>query len=234
MGAVYMVAGLIVLVIFYQNIPSAIVIIIESAFTLEAGFGALLGSILFGVQRAAFSNEAGLGSSPIVHCTAKTDSPVSQGFVAMLGPFIDTVVICTMTALVIVVTGAYANVDGMSGVDLTSNAFASGISWFPYVLALTVFLFAYSTMITWSYYGEKALTYLFGENRTISVSYKLAFCFFVIVGASAELSSILSFTDAMILSMGIPNIIGLYILAPEIKRELKAYVEKMKAQGIRI
>ena len=229
MGAIYMLAGLVVLIIFYDRIPMAFVEIFQSAFSFEAGIGGFLGGVLFGVQRAAFSNEAGLGSAAIVHSTAKTDSHISQGFVAMLGPFIDTVVICTMTALVIVVTGVYENSDGIEGVKLTSDAFEAGISWFPYVLALTVFLFAYSTMITWSYYGEKALTYLCGENRILSYAYKILFCVFVIIGASTELSSIISFTDAMILSLGIPNIVGLYLLAPELRRDLKEYLSKIKS-----
>lgn len=232
MGAIYMLAGFVVLVIFYQQIPSAFGIIWDSAFSLQAGLGALLGGILNGVQRAAFSNEAGLGSAAIVHSTAKTDSHISQGMVGMLGPFIDTVVICTMTALVITVTGAYANVPegvDVQGVSLTSEAFAAGISWFPYVLALTVLLFAYSTMITWSYYGEKALTYLCGENKVLAYVYKFAFCAFVVIGSSTELSSIIGFSDAMILSLAIPNIVGLYMLAPELKADLKDYVAKMKA-----
>lgn len=232
MGLIYMLAGLIVLVIFYQQIPSAFVAIWDSAFSMQAGFGALLGGILNGIQRAAFSNEAGLGSAAIVHSTAKTNSHISQGMVAMLGPFIDTVVICTMTALVITVTGAYANVPegvDVQGVSLTSEAFAAGISWFPYVLALTVFLFAYSTMITWSYYGEKALTFLCGENKALGYAYKFAFCAFVVIGSSTELSSIVNFSDAMILSLAIPNIVGLYILAPELKADLKDFVAKIKA-----
>ena len=233
MGAVYMLAGFTVLIIFYESIPSALTTIWDSAFSMQAGLGAFLGGILNGVQRAAFSNEAGLGSAAIVHSTAKTDNHISQGLVAMLGPFIDTVVICTMTALVITVTGVYATIpDGVDvqGVSLTSEAFGAGVSWFPYVLALTVFLFAYSTIITWSYYGEKAFTFLCGENRILRYAYKTLFCLFIIIGSSTELSSIISFTDAMILSLGIPNIVGLYMLAPELKADLKDYIAKMKGQ----
>lgn len=230
MGGIYIIAGLIVIAIFYQNIPDAIAIIFKSAFSLEAGIGGFVGGVLNGVQRAAFSNEAGLGSAAIVHANAKTDSPVSQGIVGMLGPFIDTIVICTITALVIVITGAYENVDGLGGVELTSDAFAAGISWFPYVLALTVFLFAFSTMITWSYYGQKCLTYLCGERAWVIIAYKIAFCGFVVIGASTDLNNIISFTDAMILSMGIPNIIGLYLLAPEIRRDLQEYNERFKSR----
>ena len=194
----------------------------------EAGLGALMGALLMGVQRASFSNEAGLGSSAIAHSAVKTDSPVSQGLVAMLGPFIDTVVICMVTALVIVISGAYVEGAGMEGVALTSRAFSAGISWFPYVLSITVFLFAFSTMISWSYYGLKCVTYLFGERDVVEHIYKLIFCLFIIVGASAELSSIILFTDAMVLAMAIPNIIGLYLLAPEVKRDLVVYLQRIK------
>ena len=228
MGALYIVAGLIVIGIFYQNIPGAIVAIFDSAFSLQAGIGGLLGGILLGVQRAAFSNEAGLGSAAIVHSNAQTDSHISQGMVGMLGPFIDTIVICSVTALVIVITGAYENGEGIQGVDLTSQAFASGISWFPYILALTVLLFAFSTIITWSYYGQKALTYLCGEKHSLIFIYKIFFCLFVVIGASTDLKNIIAFTDAMILSMAIPNILGLYLLAPEIRRDLKDYIEKIR------
>ena len=157
---------------------------------------------------------------------------MAQGIVGMQGPFIDTIVICTITALVIVVTGAYTNASGVEGVTLTSNAFEMGISWFPYLLAFAVFLFAYSTIITWSYYGEKALTYLFGENALVRVVYKFVFCLCVIVGATADLSSLIAFTDAMILSLAIPNLIGMYLLAPEVKRDLKAYNEALKQNKI--
>mgnify|MGYP003390211381 FL=1 len=181
-----------------------------------------------GVQRAVFSNEAGLGSSAIAHSAVKTDVPVSQGMVAMLGPFIDTVIICMVTALVIVISGAYVDGSGIEGVELTSRAFASGISWFPYILSLTVFLFAYSTMISWSYYGLICTTYLFGEHKVVEIIYKFLFCLFIVVGASAQLSNIILFTDAMVFAMAVPNIIGLYILAPEIKRDLKEYLNALQ------
>jgi AGCS family alanine or glycine:cation symporter len=231
MGGVYLLAGAIVLAIFYQNIPSAFLTIFESAFSMEAGLGGLLGGLLVGVQRAVFSNEAGLGSAAVVHSAVKTESPVAQAIIAMQGPFIDTVIICTMTALVIVVTGAYQNSAGVEGVTLTSNAFAAGISWFPYVLAFTVFLFAYSTIITWYYYGEKALCYLVGQNSSTILAFKIFFCGVVVLGSSTNLSNIISFTDAMILSMGIPNIIGLYLLAPEIRRDLKAYAKAQQQKA---
>jgi AGCS family alanine or glycine:cation symporter len=225
MGAIYLIAGLIVIGMHIGQLDDAVMTILKSAFSMEAGIGGILGGVLVGVQRAAFSNEAGLGSAAIVHSAAQTDSPVSQGLVAMLGPFIDTIVICSVTALVIVITGVYQGADGIGGVELTSQAFASGISWFPYVLALTVFLFAYSTLITWAYYGVKSARYLFGENKIVEFSFKLAFCLCIIVGASVELKSLINFSDAMILGMAFPNILGLYLLAPEIKKDLKEYFQ---------
>jgi alanine or glycine:cation symporter, AGCS family len=146
--------------------------------------------------------------------------------VGMLGPFIDTVIICMITALVIVISGTYVEGNGMEGIALTSRAFASGISWFPYVLSITVFLFAYSTMISWSYYGLKCTTYLFGEDDKVEAVYKILYCSFIVIGASAELSNIILFTDSMVLAMAIPNIIGLYLLAPEIKEDLRVYVQR--------
>ncbi len=232
MGMIYLIAGLFVILMHFTHIPGALWTIISMAISPEAGIGGFIGGLIVGVQRAVFSNEAGLGSAPIVHSNTKTDQPVSQGFVGMLGPFIDTVVICMVTALVIVITGAYqegaaefAAAGSIEGVSLTSRAFESVIPGASYVLALTVFLFAYSTMITWSFYGSKATTYLFGENVRIDLAFKIFFCSFVVVGASASLDNVLLFSDAMILSMAIPNIIGLYIAAPEVKRELKKYIE---------
>lgn len=227
MGGIYLLAGLIVIIFNFANIPAALAEIFRLAFMPEAGFGGLLGALLVGIQRASFSNEAGLGSAAIVHATAKTDKPVSQGFVGMLGPFIDTVVICMVTALVIVFSGAYQSGSGMEGVELTSRAFESAIPGSRYILALVVLLFAYSTLITWSYYGLKCTTYLFGDRDGLTLAYKLVFCVFVVIGASSQLENVIGFTDAMILSMGIPNIIGLYLLAPELKRDVKTYIQDL-------
>ena len=230
MGGLYLVSGLIVIAMSYQAIPEAFSMMFTDAFTPAAGLGGFVGGLLAGVQRASFSNEAGLGSAAIVHSAAKTEYPVRQGFVGMLGPFIDTIVICNVTALVIIISGVYQDTEGLAGVDLTSKAFADGISWFPYVLAVTVFLFAYSTLLTWYYNGEKALAYLLGERASVRTFYKIVFLFFIVIGASAQLSNVVRFSDAMLFSMGIPNLIGLYMLAPEIKRDLKAYKEKFFAK----
>ncbi len=228
MAITYILAGCVVIGVHFEAIPGAIQTIFELALYPEAGIGALMGALLMGVQRATFSNEAGLGSSAIAHSAVKTDVPISQGMVGMLGPFIDTVVICMVTALVIVISGTYVEGGGIEGVELTSRAFASGISWFPYVLSVTVFLFAYSTMISWSYYGLKCSTYLFGENDTVENIYKIMFCLFIIVGSATELSNIILFTDSMVFAMAIPNIIGLYMLAPEIKSDLRTYLKNIQ------
>lgn len=224
MGGLYLFAGLIVIAMNYQNIPHGFATIFRLAWAPEAGFGAVLGALLIGVQRAAFSNEAGVGSAAIVHATAKVKDPVSQGFVGMLGPFIDTIVICMVTALVIVMTGAYEGGAGMEGVTLTSRAFESAIPWFPYVLAFTVLLFAYSTMIAWFYYGLRCLTFMTGEKPLVEMAYKVIFCAFTIVGSSAALDNIILFSDSMIFAMAIPNVIGLYLLAPELRKDIKKYL----------
>jgi len=230
MGAIYLLAGIVVIAMNYQAIPEGLVTIFQSALNFEAGMGAIIGALLIGVQRAAFSNEAGIGSAAIVHATAKTKDHISQGFVGMLGPFIDTIVICMVTALVIVMTGSHEGGEGMEGVTLTSRAFESAIPWFPYVLAFTVFLFAYSTMIAWFYYGLRALTYMTQEKAWIEMVYKIFFCLCVIVGTSAALDNIILFSDAMIFAMAIPNVIGLYVLAPELKKDLKKYLQALQKQ----
>lgn len=229
MGIVYLLAGLYVIAASYANIPDAMLRILEGALAPEAGLGGFLGALVAGVQRAVFSNEAGIGSAGIVHAAARTSRPVSQGFVGMLGPFIDTVVICMVTALVIVVSGVHDGAEGgIKGIELTSHAFETQIPGARYILAFTVFLFAYSTLITWSYYGEKCATYLFGETRRIRLSYNLIFCVFVVIGSAAQLGNVIGFTDAMMFSMAIPNLIGLYLLAPEVKRDLAAYLAELR------
>ena len=228
MAGIYLLAGFIIIAMNLPALPGALGIIVTSAFSLQAGVGGFIGALLAGVQRATFSNEAGLGSAAIVHATAQTNIPAKQGIAGMMGSFVDTIVICMMTALIIVISGVYETTDGMAGVELTSAAMGSSVSWFPYVLALCVVLFAYSTLITWYYYGEKSLTFLFGEKRWVVLAFKLIFCAFVVIGAEAELRNVIRFSDAMFLSLGIPNIIGLYILAPEVKRDLKEYLQTLK------
>lgn len=229
MGGIYIFAGLVVIGVHAEAIPESLTTIFRLAFSLEAGMGAFVGAMLMGIQRAVFSNEAGIGTAAIAHSNARTDQPVSQGLVGMLGPFIDTIIICTVTGLLIVISGEYLDSEGMEGVALTSRAFETAIPWFPYVLALTVFLFAYSTMLAWSYYGLKSFTFLFGDNDITDLTMKIIFLVFIVIGASADLSNVILFTDAMIFAMAIPNIIGLYVLAPEIKRDIREYIQTIKS-----
>ncbi|MDP5182122.1 alanine/glycine:cation symporter family protein [Blastococcus sp. BMG 814] len=223
MAVFYVLACLTVLLANFSDIPAALWAIVSQAFSPEAGFGGIVGVLIQGFRRAAFSNEAGLGSAAIAHSAVKTEHPATEGHVAVLEPFIDTVVICTMTALAIVITGTYADEASDAGVETTSAAFETVVSWFPIVLAIAVILFAYSTMLAWSYYGLKAATYLFGESMVVDRTWKLVFCLFVIIGASSTVESVIGFSDSMIFLMSLPNIIGLYILARVVKRELNGY-----------
>ena len=193
--------------------------------------GGVIGILILGFRRAAFSNEAGIGSSAIAHAAAKTEEPLTQGFVAMLEPFIDTVVICTITALVIILTvydPVMLNDGSISGVELTSSAFASVFPWFPYVLAVVVMLFAYSTMISWSYYGLEGFIYIFGAKRWAKITFNTIFCFFVVVGCTTQLNAVLDFSDAMVFAMALANITGLYLLSPTIANDLEQYWSKIK------
>lgn len=227
MAGVYIVGALVVIGMNISNIGPAFAAIIDGAFSPDALKGGFIGVLVVGFQRAAFSNEAGVGSAAIAHSAAKTNHPPSEGFVALLEPFIDTVVVCTLTALVLIFTGKH-EIEGVSGVELTSAAFGSVISWFPYVLSAAVFLFAFSTMISWSYYGMRSWTYIFGKSKRSEIIYKLFFLFFVFLGASVSLGAVLDFSDMMILAMSFPNIIGLYIMSGEVKKDLKEYMIKLK------
>ncbi|OKL39139.1 alanine/glycine:cation symporter family protein [Pontibacter flavimaris] len=224
MCAIYIIAAIIVLVSNFTLIPGAMAAIFEGAFSATAVGGGVVGVMLQGLRRGMFSNEAGIGSASIAHSAVKTNVPVTEGFVGLLEPFIDTVVVCTITALVIVVTGAYQMDAAGDGIALTSTAFATVIDWFPVVLAAAVILFAFSTMITWSYYGLKSWTYLFGHNKAASVSFKLLFCAFVVLGAPMQLASVVAFSDAMLFAMSIPNMVGLYMMAPTVKREMQDFL----------
>lgn len=237
MVAIYVAGALIVLGYHFTDIPSAFGEILSGAFTSDAAFGGFIGVLIMGFRRAAFSNEAGIGSASIAHSAAKTDEPVSEGVVALLEPFIDTVVICTMTALVIIITGnaptETTSISGAAAIGLTSTSFSSVMSWFPTVLSVAVILFALSTMISWSYYGLKAWTYLFGETRAADISYKAVFCVFVVIGSAISAQQVFDFGDAMIFAMCFPNVLGLYFLAPEIRRDLKRYMDRVKSGEIK-
>ncbi|MBT9385748.1 alanine:cation symporter family protein [Pseudooceanicola sp. CBS1P-1] len=251
MGVFYVGVSLIIIAMNYDMIGYAFGRIFEGAFTGLGIAGGFTGALIQGFRRAAFSNEAGVGSAAIAHSAVKTKEPITEGYVALLEPFIDTVVICTMTALVIVITGMLqedpstglyvwnaeagriATQGDVSGVALTSAAFASAFSWFPYLLAIAVVLFAFSTMISWSYYGLKAWTYLFGENKTSEVIYKVIFCLFIIIGAAANLGPVIDFADAMLFSMAVVNVIALYLLMPIVKNELSYYLARLRSGEIK-
>ncbi|NOX52149.1 MAG: alanine:cation symporter family protein [Gammaproteobacteria bacterium] len=228
MALLYVLTALLVLILNYQSIPSAFVAIWNGAFNPQGISGGIIGVMIVGFRRAVFSNEAGLGSAAIAHATARTKEPVSEGFVALLEPFIDTVVICTLTALVIITTIYDPELVGSSvaGIELTTRAFASTLAWSPIPLSVAAILFAYSTMIAWSYYGLKAFTYLVGDSFIAELGFKLFFLAFVVVGSSIELAALIDLSDALVFIVAIPNLLGLYILAPLIKRELKQYEEK--------
>lgn len=243
MVGIYILGALVVIFGNLGEVPGAFALIFESAFNGDAMYGGFVGVLIQGFKRAAFSNEAGIGSASIAHSAAKTDEPVSEGIVALLEPFIDTVVICTMTALVIIISGygdytqeavlASAKAGELQAINLTSSAFAGTMSWFPVVLSVAVILFALSTMISWSYYGLKAWTYLFGESRAADLSYKAIFCLFVIVGSAISAQSVFDFGDAMIFAMCFPNVLGLYFLAPEVSRDLKSYFKRVNSGEIK-
>lgn len=228
MAILYIIGCFVVIGFNINNIGAAFMAIIEGAFSADALKGGFIGVLIVGLQRAAFSNEAGVGSAAIAHSAAKTNTPIADGFTSLLEPLIDTMLVCTMTALVLIFTGIHEQDTGMGGVELTSQAFGSVVSWFPIVLAIAVFLFAFSTMVSWSYYGMRSWTYLFGRSKQGELVYKLMYLVFVVVGASVSLGAVLSFADMMILAMSFPNIFGLYILAPEIYADMNAYLDKLK------
>ncbi len=225
MAAVYLIAAVVVIGANLPAVPAAFGEIFASAFGFSSVGGGLVGALIVGFQRAAFSNEAGIGSAAIAHSAVKTNHPSTEGHVALLEPFIDTVIVCTATALIIVISGAYLDpaASELGGVALTSAAFATVIPWFPNVLAVAVIAFAFSTMLTWSYYGMKATGYLFGDSEVAETVFKLVFCLFVIVGASLSLGPVIGISDSMIFLMAIPNVIGLYILARSLKKEIHGY-----------
>jgi AGCS family alanine or glycine:cation symporter len=231
MAAIYLAACLVVILGSLGQVPGAIGDIVSGAFSAEGVAGGFIGVLIVGFQRAAFSNEAGVGSASIAHSAVKTDEPATEGFVALLEPLIDTIIICTMTALTIVITGAWDDSDAadLDGVSLTSRAFESVIPWFPKVLAVAVVLFAFSTMISWSYYGMKATGYLFGDSVKAELVFKVIFCIFTVIGASLTLEPVIGFSDAMIFMMSIANVIGLYILAKVLRDEIRAHRARVRS-----
>ncbi len=236
MCGVYIAACLFILFKHFSAIPAAFATIVDSALHPGAAWGGFIGVLVTGFKRAAFSNEAGVGSAAIAHSAARTEFPVREGIVALLEPFIDTILVCTMTGLVIVITGHYEGgtagaiaapfAEANNGAGLTSTVFGSEVSWFPYILSVAVVLFAFSTMISWSYYGERCWAWLFGDGS--SMLYRFLFLAMVFLGSIVTSTNILDFGDLMILGMAFPNILGLYFLSSGVRRDLVSYLDKLK------
>ncbi|MCC9604480.1 alanine:cation symporter family protein [Blastopirellula sp. JC732] len=228
----YVLMCIYVILMHIGEVPHLFQSIFTEAFTPKAALGGIIGVAIIGIQRAAFSNEAGVGSAAIAHSAAKTDQPIREGLVALLGPFIDTIVVCSMTAMVILITNAWDNKDwvvdqGLKGAALTSQAFEKEVWWFSYILSISILLFAYSTIISWSYYGERCWERLFGAGSTMV--YKVLYVGFVFIGAVANLGAVIDFSDMMLLSMAFPNIVGVILLSPKVRRHLFEYWRKYKA-----
>ncbi|MCY0944149.1 alanine/glycine:cation symporter family protein [Streptomyces antarcticus] len=230
MAGIYIAACLVVILVNASAVPSAISSIIEGAFNPQGVAGGVLGALIVGFKRAAFSNEAGLGSAPIAHSAVKTKHPASEGLVALLEPFIDTVVICTMTALTIVIANpaSWAEAragESIGGVTITSDAFGTVLPWFPYILTIAVMLFAISTVLTWGYYCMKAWTHLFGRSKASELIFKVFYTLFAVAGSLLTLQTLIDMADAVLFMLAVINIIGLYLLAPVVKRELNTFLE---------
>jgi len=238
MALLYIGMSLTVFVLNADKLGAAFAAIFDGAFTASGVAGGFIGALIQGLKRATFSNEAGVGSAAIAHSAVRTKEPVTEGLVSLLEPFIDTVIICTMTALVITIaglnTGPYPNPEGLTGVNLTAASFQGTFDWFRYPLALAVLMFAVSTMISWSYYGLKGWTYLFGESSAVQMLFKAIFCAFIALGCMIQLSAVLDFSDAMVFLITIPNILGLYLFAPEVKREVNDYIRRVKAGQVHL
>ena len=218
-----------------EKVPWAISAILTEAFNPSSMSGGMLGIMILGFQRAAFSNEAGIGSAAIAHATVKTKEPLTEGYVGLMEPFIDTVIICTLTALVILTTVYEPGMtnQGIQGIALTSQAFSSTLSWSVLPLSFIAILFAFSTILSWSYYGLKGWTYIVGESELAENIFKIFFCIFIALGCTINLSAVLDFSDAVIFVVALPNILGLYILAPAIKKELANYHRRLKSGEIK-
>jgi len=230
MCLLYVVACLVVLGANFSNIPGAIATIFREAFSGSAVTGGIVGALIQGFRRAFFANEAGIGSAPMAHATVRTNEPMSQGFAALMEPFLDTVIICLLTALVVVVTGV-AQTSSSEGIVLTSDAFATVVPWFRYVLALVAILFALSTVLSWGYYGEQAWTWLFSERYASRVAYRLFLCCVLTVAATLSLDQVVNIVDSLNFSMAIPNLIAVYLLLPELRADLASYWQRVVLKG---
>ncbi|WP_175411906.1 sodium:alanine symporter family protein [Streptomyces sp. TRM64462] len=229
MAIIYIIACLVVILTNVTALPSAVTTIITEAFSPKGVAGGVIGALIVGFKRAAFSNEAGLGSAPIAHSAVKTKHPASEGLVALLEPFIDTVVICTMTALTIVIASPDSWLkaregESIGGVTITSDAFATAMPWFPYILTLAVLLFAFSTLITWGYYCLKAWTHMFGRSKASEITFKVLYSLIAVLGSLMSLDALISLADSVLFLLAVVNIIGLYLLAPVVKKELNSFL----------
>ena len=235
MGVLYLLGALGVILMNLRHLPGAAVAIVDGAFSAQSVAGGVVGTMVVGFQRAVFSNEAGIGSASIAHAAVKTDRPATEGLVALFGPFVDTVVICTLTALVIGVTaqadGAFLTQTAYEGVGMPSEAFRRAIGWSPYPLAVAALLFAFSTALAWSYYGLKGWTYLVGERPGARMGFNLVFCGFVALGSTIQLQSVLDFSDALVFVLCVPNVLGLVVLSPVVKEELARFRERVDEGG---
>ena len=229
MCGIYVTASLFIILTNITKVPETIGLIFTMAFSQNAFYGGLFGVLVMGIRRASFSNEAGLGSAAIAHAAAKTDEPVREGIVGMIGPFIDTVIVCTMTAIVVIITGAWndPSIPEKAGVLLTTHAYGSVIGWFPIILTVSIALFAFSTMLSWCYYGERGWVYLLdhfnGVGLKTVIVFRVVFVGFIIFGAINKLEDVINFSDMLILSMAFPNIVGSVILAPRVLEKLRDY-----------
>jgi AGCS family alanine or glycine:cation symporter len=231
MAVLYIVSAITIVALNAERVPGAFAAIWSGAFAPEGITGGIIGVMIIGFRRAVFSNEAGLGSAAIAHAAARTREPVSEGYVALLEPFIDTVVICTLTALVIITTVYEPGLagQGVNGIELTTRAFASTLDWAPIPLSIAAILFAYSTIITWSYYGQQAFLYLLGDSRLGELGFKTVFLAFVVLGSSIQLGALVDLSDALVFVVAVPNLIGLYLLAPRLRREVRGYEARIRA-----
>ncbi len=238
MAGIYLIAGLVVIAVNITVLPDAFLVIFKTAFSPVAVEGGIIGAIIVGMRRAVYSTEAGLGTSSIAHAAAKTREPISEGLVGLMEPFIDTLV-GLVTAIIIVITGAYLFLDPVTGenlgdIQMTSAAFESVFWWFPWVLALAAFMFAFSTIISWSYYIEKVWTFLFGDTPRTVISFRIFFCVMLIPGAVMKTEHVVDFIDSVFFLLAIPNLLGIYFMAPEIRADMKDYFARLKAGKIPI
>ncbi|MEC4987063.1 MAG: alanine/glycine:cation symporter family protein, partial [Oscillatoria sp. PMC 1076.18] len=226
MVIVYILSCVSIICLHLNLIPSVVSQIIQEAFSPQAVGGGVIGVLVQATRRSTFSNGAGLGLSSIAHSATRTDEPIREGIVASIEPFIDTVIICNCTAMVILLSGVYGNLGSLNGIEITAAAFEQVVSWFPIVLAIVVFSFAFGSVIAHSYFGEKAWIYLFGEHNLIV--YKLIFLGFLFLGAIVNLESVIDFSDMMLLAMAIPNLIGCFLLSGQVATDLKDYFTRLK------